>query len=240
MEFTDIHSHILPELDDGAQNIEESLYLARIASENGVKNIIATPHVGGRFPVLLKKEIEKKVEALNSVLGEQSIDITIYAGAENVVLPELSDWFDDGTLVTLAGSDYVLLDLPFNELPLYLPTLIFDLRLRGVTPILAHIERNTEIQRDINLVEPLINQGAVTQVNCTSFTGVLGAPSQKCALELLNKDLINVIASDSHSYGGRNPNFQEVLDIIEKKTDRIKAKQLFTEIPEKILNKAGG
>jgi protein-tyrosine phosphatase len=235
MEYIDIHSHILPQIDDGANDIEESLGLARMALENGVKQIIATPHMGGRFPILSKDFIDKQVARLNSVLKEQAMDVRIYPGGEISTSMEIVDLADNGRLIRLADSDYTLIDLPFNEIPIYLSTLIFDLKLRSITPILAHVERNTEIQRDPYLLEPLLNQGAIAQVNSTSFSGILGGAARKCAIELLKRDFINVVASDSHSYGGRNPNFKETAQIVQKYVGRQKTKQLFTEIPCKIL-----
>lgn len=236
MEFIDIHSHILPELDDGAANIEESVSLALSSLQNGVTRIIATPHFKTTYPSITHDSINKKVTELNYRLKKDDIPVKIYPGAEIFITPDIPEIADNGNLICLASSKFILLELPFNEIPLYLSSVIFDLKLRSITPVLAHVERNSEIQRNIFLLEPLINQGAITQVNSTSFTGIMGIEAKRCAFELLKKDFIGVIASDSHSWGERFPNFVEVIQILENHCGKLKAEQLFSEVPGKILS----
>lgn len=232
--FVDIHSHILPGMDDGSQSLEESLAIAKEAEKNGINNIIATPHFGGRYGFFEYTALEELADLLNTELKLNDIDVRIHPGAENSCTPDILDWSINGKIIKLANGNHLLIDLPFNEIPIYLPEMIFRLKLLGFSIVLAHVERNTMVQSNPLVLEPLINQGVLVQVNSTSLTGLLGKAAKNSATYLAKKRKIDVIASDSHSISGRLPNFLEAFNILVKLTNEAYARKVMSHTPSLI------
>lgn len=157
----DIHSHILPELDDGAGNIKESVEMARKAVEQGITDIIATPHYyKGKYDND-KEKVERKTWQLNRVLDELDIPLKVWPGQEIRISDELLEDYDNNSVMALNGSQYMLLELPSNHVPRYTERLIYDLQMKRITPIIAHPERNLEIIRNPHLLEELIWKGRI-------------------------------------------------------------------------------
>ncbi len=232
----DIHCHILPGIDDGPQTIEESLDLAREAVDNGVTDIIATPHYKPFLFEFSSEDCARARTQLQAGLQEAGIPISIHLGAEILldrdVLPRnlLS-----GEAPTLADSKYVLLEFPFVALPLYAHDLVFEIICAGFKPILAHPERNATIQGHPEKLEPFRESGCLTQINSTSLTGRLGRSSRKTAVELLKRGSVDIIASDAHLADDRGPNLKEAVAIAAKHVGQEAAEKMITETPQRIL-----
>ncbi|KWW16565.1 MULTISPECIES: CpsB/CapC family capsule biosynthesis tyrosine phosphatase [Peribacillus] len=212
----DIHSHILPELDDGAGNIKESVEMARKAVEQGITDIIATPHYyKGKYDND-KEKVERKTWQLNRVLDELDIPLKVWPGQEIRISDELLEDYDNNSVMALNGSQYMLLELPSNHVPRYTERLIYDLQMKRITPIIAHPERNLEIIRNPHLLEELIWKGAYSQLTAGSITGKFGWRTRRFSKYLIHSGLTHFIASDAHNVGNRGFQIREAYKLVEK------------------------
>jgi protein-tyrosine phosphatase len=194
----DLHSHVLPGLDDGAASLKESLALARALAASGVRVLAATPHVSARYPTTWS-QIEKGLKSLRLALDARSVAVEIVQGAE-VALEQL-DGLDDDTLhaFTLGGTGkFLLLEFPYEGWPPALAERIEDLAAKGIGAVLAHPERNPLVQSAPQRLAGLLEAGALVQVNAGSLTHAFGAASAAAARHLVDNNLAHLIASDSH------------------------------------------
>jgi len=195
----DLHSHVLPGLDDGARDIEESLEMARAAAADGTIVLAATPHVREDYPTPAAA-MERAVADLRARLDAAGIQLQIVTGGELAI--EQLTRLPQGELgrFGLAGNPhYVLLEFPYHGWPLELDQRVFDLHMDGVTPVLAHPERNSVVQSDPERLASLVNGGALVQLTAASVDGRLSRASSKCAFRLLELGLAHLIASDAHA-----------------------------------------
>lgn len=204
----DLHSHILPGVDDGARNDAEALEMLRIAAADGIQTIVATPH--SEYATV--GEITSGVARLSRLAAEQNIDIEIATGCEVFIAPDLVDLVRAGQLVTLNGTAYVLLELSLmGDWPVYLPTVVYDLQVAGLLPILAHVERYPPVQQNPDILLDLISTGVLIQINASSLLGRTGSRSHRAAESLVQRRMAHIIASDAHSPRRRAPRIQAAL-----------------------------
>ncbi len=199
----DLHSHILPAIDDGARNIGESLSIARAAAQDGTTVIAATPHVRFDYPTTLE-EISSGVEALNELLVTERVPVRVVPGAE-IALERLRELeLDELAAFGLGGNPRALLvEFPYRGWPEKLLDQIGRLRGGGFTVVLAHPERNDAVQRDVSLIELTVASGALIQVTAGSLVGEAGRKSRRTAEEFLARGLCHLLASDVHGPGVR-------------------------------------
>lgn len=206
----DIHSHIIYDIDDGAQSIEESVMLCRQAMENGFDGIVATPHFANYRNIEgFVLERDSKLELLRERLFEEQIDITLYSGAELFLSRGI---FTAGDLdeLTINNSRYMLCEFPLGPFNVSEGLrAITELTLRGYTPIVAHPERYYEIRRNYEIIERLLDMGVVFQVNVDSLAGNIDFEAQEIAVQLIKDGDARFIASDAHDIYHRNMNFGE-------------------------------
>ena len=234
--LVDIHCHILAGIDDGPRTIDESLDLAREALDNGVTDIIATPHFNPLLFAFSRDECERAVVSLQEALDSAKIPITIHLGAEIFADRErLPQALLVGEVPTLAGGKYILLEFPFELLPQYAYNLVFEIICAGFKPVLAHPERNADIQRHPEKLEPFRQAGCLTQINSTSLTGRLGRGSLKTAIALLKRNWVDIIGSDAHLAGDRGPNFRAAVTVATKYVGSEAATKMVEETPRRIL-----
>jgi protein-tyrosine phosphatase len=195
----DLHTHILAGIDDGAQSIQESLAMARIAASDGIKTVVATPHSADIRTDSLAAEIASRVEQLQDELTDHSIDLEIVAGLENYLVPDLARRMAEGRALALGTSNYLLVELPFQNYPPYAEQVLFDLQAMGFVPIIVHPERTAAFQEDHNLLYKLVERGMLAQVTVASLTGAFGTLAKRTAEAFLLRNLAHVIASDAHS-----------------------------------------
>lgn len=236
-ELVDIHVHILPGIDDGPGSLEESIEMAKVAKERGVSAIIATPHANRTFSNG-KTLIEKKTTDLNKALKEANIEIEVYPGVEYRVSPDILSELEDGSLQTLANSQYLLIELPFTEVPFYMEELVFQLKLKGLTPILAHPERTSAIQEQFERLERLVAQGCLIQVNAQSIGKRFG-PERTTALKIIKSGMAFAIASDGHDAFKRPPMFGNALNYTVQLLGEERALSLVRDNPARIIRVAG-
>lgn len=228
----DIHCHIAPCLDDGPQSIDVSLAMAKIAAEDGIEVIIATPHADGIL--IAPEQLNRKVHELNRALVARSIPLTVVPGFEipHHLALDLAD------SCTLAGGRHVLIEFPHDFLPGDAPGLISTLIARGFLPIIAHPERNVGILAEPQRLAGMIAAGAHAQVTAASITGDFGPDCQRCAQYLLVRDLAQYIATDSHSPTFRAPVLSRAQAVATKLLGPERAAQLVQGNPRKILQTA--
>lgn len=199
----DLHSHILPGLDDGSHDLDESLAIARSMVEDGVTVVAATPHVRDDYPTTP----EAMSDALNRVqeaVADAGIALDVRPGGEIAL-----DWLDRLEPETLAcfglggNPSLALVEYPYYGRPLFLARQCELLRLRGIVPVIAHPERSQVVQEKPWVLEEVVNEGAVIQLTAASLDGRLGRRVSACARALLDRELAHLVASDAHSPGVR-------------------------------------
>jgi protein-tyrosine phosphatase len=247
----DLHCHILPGIDDGAQTIMESIAMAKLAVQEGITSIIATPHHKNGSYENTKRVILQKVEELNSALLKESIPLRILPGQEPRIYGELLEDYKQGEIVTLnADGQYLFIELPSGHVPRYTEQLLYDIQMNGLTPIIVHPERNSELIQKPDILYQLIKKGALSQLTASSVAGYFGKSIKKFSLQLIEANLTHFIASDAHNVSNRSFKMHEALDEIEKKygVDRVylftenaellvEGKSVIKEIPEQVIKK---
>lgn len=235
--YIDIHTHILPGIDDGAKNGEMALRMLKVAKKSGTRHMIATPHyIHGNNRYGFNTIIEKCV-ALNKLALNEGIDITIYPGCEIFISPDLIDLYEQKLIDTLNSSKYMLVEFPMNSIALYADEVLYKLQLHGVVPVIAHPERYREIQQRPELMENFTKRGILAQVNAGSITGTSGREVKKTVMKLLKMGLVHFVASDCHSDITRNPDLRKAATIVERKFGDKMREDLFTNNPLKIITK---
>jgi len=199
MNFIDLHCHILPGLDDGAKSFDQSLRMARVFDQAGYDRVVATPHaVPGTSWMPSPTAIRERVAELNQAIRDQGIHLTVLAGMEIALDPQIPDLLDEGRIQPLAETSYVLIEPPFQRLPLGWEQVFFALASKGYTALLAHPERCEQLADRPELFEDLVAMGIYMQVNLGSFLGKNGPKAEKTALNLASGKYIHCLATDSH------------------------------------------
>ncbi|WP_010677050.1 tyrosine-protein phosphatase [Bacillus timonensis] len=200
----DIHCHILPRLDDGSKDLDESIEMAKLAVSEGITKIIATPHHKNRDYDNPKEKILQKVEILNSALSQHKIPLTILPGQEPRIYGEIIEEYENGEVLTLNdGGKYLFIEFPSGHVPRYSEQLLFDIQLKGLTPIIVHPERNSEIIENPDLLYKFVKNGVCTQITSSSVTGHFGKKIKKFTLQLVESNLTHFVASDAHNLSSR-------------------------------------
>lgn len=210
----DVHCHVIPNIDDGAENISVSLEMCRIAQMDGTHGIIATPHYIHGTISNTKALVHQKVSELKDYLRDNAIDLEIYPGCEAFISPELPQLVSTGQVCTLNNTRYILIELPMNSIPIYTMDVIYQLKLDGFIPVIAHPERNLNISKNPGILADLIARGALTQVNASSLKGLFGKMIQEAAVTLARHNMIHLLASDAHTTGGRSPKLSKAKDVL--------------------------
>jgi protein-tyrosine phosphatase len=195
----DLHSHVLPAVDDGARTLDESLGILRAAVEDGITRIAATPHVRDDYPTS-PEAMELGVDAVNRAARDAGIPIEVLTGGELDIAHAAR--LEDATLARfgLGGNAAVLLlECPYTGWPLDLRDLVFQLATRGFSVVLAHPERNPDVQADPELLRPLVAAGVIVQITAGSVDGRLGSRAERASRGLLHAGLAHLIASDGHA-----------------------------------------
>jgi protein-tyrosine phosphatase len=201
----DLHAHLLPDLDDGPSSLAGSVAMARAAHEAGIRTMVCTPHMSGRYPTDPRRALEA-VALLRDALGVADVPLRILQGAE-IALPHLARLDDEELrLASIGGAGrWLMLEMPFQGWPLALPTLLADLEIRGYGVIIAHPERAESIQRAPDRMRDLVGRGALVQLTAGSFLGDHGAAARRAALMLLAGGVAHFLATDAHSAGPWRP-----------------------------------
>lgn len=212
----DIHCHILHGIDDGAKTIEDSIAMAKQAKKEGIHTIIATPHLNSQYDNR-KLLILEKVKELNQALQNADIHVKILAGQEPRIYGEIIEDYDRGDIQTLNDSQYIFVELPSNHVPRYTEKLLFDIQVKGMTPIIVHPERNSEMVERPEILYRLVEKGALTQVTASSLCGYFGKNIKNFSIQLIEANLTHFIASDAHNVVSRAFKMEEAFNFIDSK-----------------------
>ena len=234
----DLHCHILPGIDDGPADIGESLDMARQAVLDGIHTVVATPHSQNGMYVNSIRDICRHVRDINRILADCAIQLLVLSGAEEHIRPDMGHKGTPGNIGTINNNGrYVLVELPFMTVPHGARDVFFQMKQRGLTPVLAHPERNAVIQNNIEIHYPFVESGCLTQITAMSLTGDLGEPARTCAYRMMALRMAHVIASDAHSSGNRRPELSSAVAVAEQLLgSRQEAENMVDRTPRAIIS----
>ncbi|MGN7387439.1 tyrosine-protein phosphatase [Sporosarcina sp. SAFN-015] len=213
----DMHCHVLFGVDDGPKTIEDTIRIVEKAVKEGITDMIATPHAFSPHYHVPKKEIEGQIRLLTDSLRAGKYPIKLHTGQEVRLHENVIEKIIEGEAMTLAGSRYLLLELPSQSIPLYIERVIQSMLEYNTIPIIAHPERNSAIAQKPARLERLIRLGAFAQVNAGSLSGHFGKRVQRLSIQLVEANLIHTYGSDVHDTKARPLLFNEGLRYLEKK-----------------------
>ncbi|WP_373941194.1 histidinol phosphatase [Polaribacter sejongensis] len=196
--FVDIHSHLLPGIDDGAKNIETSIALITKMRSYGIKSIITTPHVLGDLYQNSSDIIKDKLREVQAALQRKNItDLTINAAAEYMMDEQFSELLEKNDILTLKDN-YVLVEMSYFSAPINLYEILFEIQVKGYKPVLAHPERYSFLHNDFNHYYKLKKAGCLFQLNLLSLTEQYGKGVQKISEKILKENLYDFVGTDTH------------------------------------------
>jgi protein-tyrosine phosphatase len=229
----DLHSHVLPGLDDGARTLEESVQLLELAAGEGVTAVAATPHVRYDFPTQAV-EMERGVAAVQAALAANGVDILLLPGGELDYQELTSRTIDDLRRFGLGGNPrYLLIEFPYSGWPLRLPDDVDRLVAAGIVPVLAHPERNSAVAEEPRALGRMVDAGALVQLTASSISGAYGKRVRTVAQALLDGGLVHLIASDVHRLNPRRVGLAAAAESI---SDRALAHWLVADVPAAMVN----
>jgi protein-tyrosine phosphatase len=234
----DLHSHILPDIDDGPITLEKSLALAALYEKAGFTKVVATPHwIPGTTWTPSIEKIYHRIALVNDSLKSKHINIQVFPGMEIALDLNIGDLLLKKLLLTLAGGPYVLIESPFQRLPMGWDQMFFAIMAKGYRIVLAHPERCMQLFSTPGIYDDIIEKGIYFQVNYDSFLGHYGNKVSETAFYLLKKGYIHFLATDSHDPLQRHPgNVQKALQVLEKTIDA-KTVEILTRInPENVIS----
>lgn len=265
----DLHSHILPGLDDGPETLEESVEMCRISYRDGIRTIVATPHTLNSVYETDRSTILAKVRELNAAIEEKlffgpspfpepvpgaetrqpnhpgpefsphsrnPVGLRIIPGADVHFSEEVLSEQNQDKITTIGdGGKFLLIEFPHWAVPHGAEAILFDLLVRGITPVISHPERNPEIARRPERYRDMIRVGCLGQITGASLMGGFGRDAREAAENLLRKNLVHFIASDAHSANGRPPLLSDAVRAAAKMVGKEQARKMVTEYPRAIL-----
>ena len=236
----DLHAHILPAVDDGPSKIEDSIEIARIAAANGTRAILATPHRKDITELSSVPHIRALTAKLQCRIHAENIPLTLSLGMENHIDASLPEDAAAGKALTMNGSRYILVEMPFFgsiEEHDYVENALRRLQAQGLVPVFAHPERIEAFQLKPALLERYIGMGMLSQLTRGSLLGHWGDEVRRFSLELLSNGMAHILSSDTHSPNPpRTPELGEALQITSEIVGPQQATAMVNNIPRAILN----
>lgn len=217
----DIHSHIIPSIDDGSTTMEESIKMLELAEKDGNEMIIATPHYYRGAYEADFDTVKNETEKLKQYAKTQNMKIEIACGQEVLLDYDAIDLIKEGKIKGLNETRYILIEFPMDKLPEDAFDLIYELGILNLVPVLAHPERYRYIIEKPAKVNDFIDEGCLLQINSGSITGVFGKEVRKTSELLIKSGVCSFIASDAHNLRHRTPGLSEAIDIIQEYDDSL-------------------
>ncbi|WP_028469781.1 tyrosine-protein phosphatase [Neptunomonas japonica] len=234
----DLHCHLLPGVDDGAENLPDAMELARMAVADGIRHMVLTPHLHpGRYDNSLAG-LQPHFDAFKQALDEQQVPLSLSLACEVRLSAEVLQLAATNVLPFIGkwnGYDVLLLELPHSHIPPGSDKLVKWLLARNIIPMIAHPERNKDIVHNLDKILPFVNLGCLFQVTAMSVTGEFGAPAYQRAHEILENDWVTVIATDAHNRQHRPPILSKARHLIEQMYGAARAQDLFINHPFTIV-----
>ncbi|HEX9988925.1 MAG TPA: CpsB/CapC family capsule biosynthesis tyrosine phosphatase [Chloroflexia bacterium] len=234
----DIHTHIIPDLDDGPPDIETSVGMGLVAAREGITAIISTSH-NEEASAVGYEGMQARLEAVREAWVGAGLDIRLELGLEIYLRPDTVAELKAGRVWPLAGSQYVLVELPYQPWPAYAESALFGLQVAGYVPILAHPERYTALQTDPNRMYALAERGVLAQVTAQALIGSHGNAARRCAETLVRHKLAQFLSSDAHGLSERKraPVLRQGLRVAEGLIGAEAANTMVEENPRYILER---
>lgn len=210
--------------------------MARIAAEDGISGIVCTPHWSPVFPDNDRAAVLASVKEFRKRLKREGIGIEVYPGSELVIHFSLPEKIEAGELLSVNDNRaFALVEMPYDVIPPNLDKLFWMMQVKGVTPILAHPERNRQLMKHPSLLEKWIEAGALVQITGSSLMGFFGNTIREFSAELLRRRMVHFVASDSHNSGQRGPVLSEARDIVSSIVGPEETREIFVESPSRVL-----
>lgn len=232
----DLHSHILPGIDDGADSLEVALEMARIAVADGTRVLACTPHI---YPGLYMNDragIERERDKLQQVLAAHGIALRLVVGADAHLVPELLSGLKSGRVPTLAGSRYFLLEPSHHVLPPKFEESVFEIMAAGFVPVITHPERLTWIEDHYDKFITVARRGAWLQLTAGAVVGKFGRRARYWSERLLGDGMVHLVASDAHTVSVRSPRMSDAVARLETIVGPAAAQRLVQGRPQAILD----
>lgn len=195
----DIHSHILPGIDDGAKTEAESIAMGKAAVKEGITTIVATPHNRNGSFNNSRENILNYTEIINELFKQEGIPLEVLPGQETRINGDMISDLEQGELLPINDSKYLFVELPSDHVPQYTEQMLFDIQVAGYIPVIVHPERNQGIIEHPNRLYEFIRKGALSQITSGSLIGKFGKEIQKVSHQLIQANLTHFIASDAHN-----------------------------------------
>ncbi|MGF2065799.1 tyrosine-protein phosphatase [Enterococcus gallinarum] len=232
----DLHCHILPGIDDGAETMEASIAMAEKAISQGITHILCTPHHNNGKYHNPKSDVISLVSSLQSELDQRNLPLTVLEGQEVRITGDLiEDIRNDEILFTDLDDTYILIEFPTMEVPTYSEQVFFELKSLGKTPVIVHPERNAYFRKDPNNLFPFLEMGCLAQLTAPSYMGVFGKDIQKTAKIMVEYNLVQMVASDAHGVKKRTFYMKEAYEQIAKDFDPSKV-ALMKQVAKDLIN----
>ncbi|MBN2425495.1 MAG: hypothetical protein JXR46_00320 [Calditrichaceae bacterium] len=215
--MTDIHAHFVFQVDDGARNLDESLAMLEQAVNAGIENIVATPHITEAATTAGNERIKEHFQIIQNEITAKNLSVNIYLGSEIYYNEFVYQWKEAAWYTINNNQKYLLFELPMFYLPVNVSDFIFQCKLQGITPILAHPERYLYLHKRSELLVSWLGQGCLLQMNAGSITGAFGKRIEWFSRKLLSEGLFSFVASDAHDTENRTFN---TLNEAKKKTEQ--------------------
>lgn len=220
----DIHCHILPGMDDGAVDLSASLAMGRQAVSQGITHILCTPHHNNGQYNNPKAEVISAVAQLQKEFDQRDIALTLLEGQEVHITGGLIEEIKQKRILfTDLADTYVLIEFPTMDIPAFTEALFLELRAMGKTPVIVHPERNAKFRQDPNRLASFLDMGCLAQLTAPSLVGKFGKSIQKTAKEMVDRNLVQMVASDAHGVNKRAFCLKEAYD---EMMDSQKAKRM--------------
>lgn len=213
----DIHSHIIPGIDDGSKSMEMTLEMLKNAEKEGIKEIVATPHYLLEYGEATIEEVKNYVNEINVILENEKINVKVYSGQEIYFTEKIIEDYIEGNIGTINDSRYMLIELPMQRFDKNTFEYFYELQVRDIVPIIAHPERYKFFIENPSVINNFINEGYLFQVNAGSIEGKFGENVKKTANIFLENNIYNFIGSDAHNNSSRNTGLQNGISSIKQK-----------------------
>lgn len=231
----DIHSHIIPNVDDGAQTALETFIMLKQAEKAGFTDIIATPHYMEQSIEQDKNDILQKIDEINEAATQQGIKVKLHAGEEIYAMPNLVEVIKNNKIISVKNSNYILIEFAMHDKPKFLENVIFETCNYGYIPIIAHPERYDYVKKDISLVGIWQNMGALIQCNYGSLIGKYGSSAKKIVNKLLKSKQVDFMGTDCHKPGSIYDEMEDSIKKLKKVVDDNYFELITTTNAKKIL-----
>ena len=237
MKYIDMHSHILPAMDDGSKSMEMTLAMLRIAEKEGIGTIYATSHCmpGKGHPTL--KKVEERIQQVSEAAWDEGIDIELKKGTEYYYIEEMLEWLEEGKVITLGDSQCILVEFEPIAEKTYIRNAVREILGFNYRPVIAHVERYPSLmEKNFSTMSEMKEMGALIQVNCDSVINANNWNTKRMIKKMLQMGIVDFVSTDSHRDHGRAPYMEKCAGVLAKKYGETYARALTGGNAEKYLN----